>query len=105
MIFCFDASAINKLHDDPDSDAILAGLKAAHSHYISSINIAEILATKREERRHSLLVLTSRLAGDNNILVFPNDLLQIRMKDYASEHPRRGVDELVGEGTFRDFLE
>jgi hypothetical protein len=105
MIFCFDTSAINKLLDDGDRDAILAGLKAAHNHYITSINIAEILATGSEERRQSLLVLASLLAGDNNILVFPNELLQVRMKDYATGHARRGVDELVGEGTFRDFLE
>jgi predicted nucleic acid-binding protein len=103
--YCFDTSAINQLHDDGDREAILAGLKAAHSTYITSINIAEILANKGEDRRRSLLILASRLVGDNNILVFPNDLLQARMKDYAAGLARRGVDELVGRGTFRDFFE
>ena len=70
---------------------------------ITSINIAEILATRNEERRRSLLVLASRLAGDNNILVFPHDLLQTRMKDYAADRPRRDFDELIAQGTFRDF--
>jgi hypothetical protein len=105
MIFCFDTSAINQLHDDTDKKTILAGLKAAHRTYITSVNIAEILATKNEDRRRSLLVLASNLAGENDILVFPHDLLQTRMKDYAAGNPRRDIDHLVGEGTFRNFLE
>lgn len=42
MIYLFDTSGINRLHDDPSRGAIEAGLVSTNEVWISALNVAEV---------------------------------------------------------------
>jgi hypothetical protein len=60
-ILTFDTSAINRLADDPDSDALLAGAATGFYVQLSFKSVREIAATNRTERRLALLAVCQRL--------------------------------------------
>lgn len=62
MDYCFDTSALNRLHDDPDREAITVGLLATNNILITALNIRETVATTETARRISLMRLQRRLA-------------------------------------------
>jgi hypothetical protein len=57
----FDTSALNRLADDKDSGALLAGLKAAFSIRLTATNIDDVAATPDANRRRALLDLCKQL--------------------------------------------
>jgi hypothetical protein len=64
MDYCFDTSAINRLHDDPDQRAIVVGLLTANRVLITAINVMEAVVTEDPARRISLLLLQKQLATE-----------------------------------------
>lgn len=57
MIYLLDMSGINRLHDEPDCDAITRGLISTNEVWISALNVAEVGQTSEISRRMSLLHL------------------------------------------------
>jgi hypothetical protein len=57
----FDTSAINRLADDEDASALLAGLRAAFFIRITETNVSEIVATTSSARRARLLDVVQSL--------------------------------------------
>ncbi|MCI0393117.1 MAG: hypothetical protein MOB07_30665 [Acidobacteria bacterium] len=78
MIYLFDTSAINQLHDDPERDPITKGLISTNTVYITALNVAEALATKDTDRRQSLIQLEKVMAKGDNPIVTPQELLHIQ---------------------------
>jgi hypothetical protein len=46
MDYCFDTSAINRLHDDPDQIAVVSGLNATNQVFVTALSIREAVATR-----------------------------------------------------------
>jgi hypothetical protein len=65
-ILTFDTSAINRLADDPDSDALIAGLRSGFHVRLPFTTISEVAASKDATRRRQLLRVCSLLllSGD-----------------------------------------
>src|SRR5437667_9502077 len=87
MFYCFDTSAINALHDDPDRDFLVKGLLATNTFYLSALNVIEACGTKDPGRRHSLICLEKQLATDFRPLAIPNELLQVLAIAHAKRDP------------------
>jgi hypothetical protein len=76
VIYCFDTSALNALHDDPDCEALTARLLATNTLQISALNVDEVCATSDASRARSLVGLLRRILGDRGPWKAPNLLLQ-----------------------------
>lgn len=76
MIICLDTSAVNALHDDPDREALVAGLLAGGQFYVSAYNVLEAAATKDEKRRRSLVRLLEKLAKRKRPLNAANTIIR-----------------------------
>lgn len=83
MIYCFDTSALNRLHDDPERKSIARGIVVTNRIYISGLNIIEACATGDAKRRQSLIGLLKELSGNYRPLAIPNELLQTLAVAYA----------------------
>lgn len=75
MDICFDTSGLNRLHDDPEKDSIVAGLLTADQVLVTALNIREAVATEDAARRTSLIVLQRQLANGFRPLRTPIELL------------------------------
>lgn len=95
MIYLFDTSGINRLHDDPSRDAILAGLVSTNKVWISALNVAEVGQTVDHGHRTSLLNLLKAMTGDQRPLEFPTTLIQHCIKAYSQRLP--GIDITICE--------
>jgi len=76
MDYCFDTSALNRLHDDPDREAIIVGLLATNNVFITALNIREAVATTKAARRVSLMRLQRRLTRGFRPLRTPIEVLR-----------------------------
>jgi len=83
MIYCFDTSALNELHDDVEAAAITAGRLATTEVRITALNVIETASTRDSVRRISLLQLQKRLAGNQRPLQIPNLLIRSLAIAYA----------------------
>ncbi len=90
MIYCFDTSALNHLHDDPEAANLTTGLLAANTVWITALNVIEVGITEDAERRNSLLQLQRKLTDDKRPLQIPNRLIRERAAAYAA-----GLDRAV----------
>jgi len=91
MIYCFDTSALNYLHDDPEVANIIVGLTASNTIWITSLNVIEASITNNTERRISLLKLQKQLARDIRPLQIPSILLRESAVAYATRIDRRDL--------------
>jgi len=87
MSYCFDTSAVNALHDDPEREAITTGLLATSTLLITALNVVEVCATRCANRRSSLLGLLKRLSRNRAPLQIPNRLLQSLTVAYGKRQP------------------
>src|SRR5712692_6022259 len=94
MIYCFDTSAVNQLCDDADRKAIVPGLLAAHSVYLTAVNCVEVLETKNEVRREQLQLLLREIAQGQEPLALPVDLLKILTLEYGAGRNRPDSNRL-----------
>jgi len=76
MIICLDTSAVNRLHDDAEREALVAGLLAGGEFYVSAYNVLEAAATKDEEKRKSLVRFLARLARGKRPLNAANTIIR-----------------------------
>jgi len=65
QVAIWETSAINQLADRRDSDALIAGMRIAHSHWIPFYVFVEIAATQPTERRRDLLSVCRILVGSS----------------------------------------
>ena len=63
-ILIFDTSGVNRLVDDPDSGALIAGLRSGFHVRLTFTSVSEIVATTNGDRRGKLLRVCRQLAGD-----------------------------------------
>jgi hypothetical protein len=83
MIYCFDTSAINRLHDDTERQFLVRGILATNIARVTALNVVEAAATRDEARRRSLVYLLRQLSDGVRPLCTPNTLLQIMAKAHA----------------------
>lgn len=76
MDYCFDTSALNRLHDDTNREFLVAGLLATNRVFVTALNIREAVATSDAARRTSLIRLQRRLTADFRPLRTPIELLR-----------------------------
>jgi hypothetical protein len=88
MIFCFDTSGINRLHDDTEGQFLLQGILVTNTARVTALNVIEAAATKDEVRRRSLVNLLRQLSAGIRPLCTPNMLLQIMAKAHARRDSR-----------------
>jgi hypothetical protein len=67
-ILIFDTSGINRLTDDPDSPALIAGLRLGFHIRLSFTSVSEIIATTDGERRRVLLTICKKLQSSGDSL-------------------------------------
>jgi hypothetical protein len=83
MVFLFDTSALNKLHDDPDGGAIVSGLLATNRIGVSALNVVEAGRTASVTHRQSLLRLLKQMTGNDRPFEMPNVLVRRAMVAYS----------------------
>jgi len=88
MIYCFDTSAINKLHDDLEKETIVMGILATNKVYITALNVIEACGTRDSNRRRALIALEKQLAVDCRPLAIPNELLRTLAVAHANRDTR-----------------
>lgn len=88
MIDCFDTSAVNRLHDDPERIAIVRGLLSMSVVRVTALNVIEVGGTADAERRESLLRLLGELAPGVRPLASPTALVRILAKAHADGNDR-----------------
>ena len=87
MLFLFDTSVVNRLHDDRDSEAIVVGLAATNTIRVSGLNVLEVARTPDRARRAALLRLLKLMTRDERPLEFPNALARRVMSAFAAQSP------------------
>jgi len=97
MIYLLDTSGINRLHDDPDCDAISNGLISTNKVWISALNVAEVGQTSENSRRISLLHLLKLLTQGQRPLEFPTILIQRCIWAYSKK--LRSIDISISENS------
>ena len=95
MIYCFDTSALNHLHDDTEVANLTTGLIVTNTVWITALNVIEVGITEDAERRNSLLQLQRKLTDNRRPLQIPNRLIRERAAAYAARLDR--ADLSVGE--------
>lgn len=91
MIYCFDTSAINRLHDDPEQQFLVAGLLATNTLRVTALNVVEAVGTEDEVRRCSLIILLQKLSHGFRPLATPNTFLKIIANAYARGDTRPNI--------------
>lgn len=91
MDYCFDTSAINRLHDDSNHEALVLGLLACNRVLISEWNLVEVIGTANIERRLSLCRLLNRLTRQNMPLLNPTQLLRKLTMAYLNNQNDVGI--------------
>jgi hypothetical protein len=97
MIYCFDTSALNHLHDDPEAANLTTGLLATNTVWITALNVIEVGITEDAERRNSLLQLQRKLTDNKKPLQIANRLIRERAAAYAA-----GLDRAVSSVSEED---
>jgi hypothetical protein len=88
MIYCFDTSAINRLHDDAERQFLVQGLLATNTVRVTALNVIEAAGTENEARRRSLVSLLRELSAGFRPLCAPNTLLRVMAKAHARQDAR-----------------
>jgi predicted nucleic acid-binding protein len=91
MDYCFDTSGINRLHDDPDRQAIVAILLAENRVLITSLNIIEAAVTENAERRNSLLALQRQVSSNDRPVRLPTEVLRHLTLAYVQRLPSADI--------------
>jgi hypothetical protein len=80
-----DTSAINRLADDPDSEALIAGLKSGYFIRFPFTAVAEIVANSSAGRRKQLLRVCRRLLASAADCIEPHhEILRITVVQIVS---------------------
>ncbi len=95
MIYCFDTSALNHLHDDTEVTNLTTGLVVTNAIWITALNVIEVGITEDADRRSSLLQLQRKLTDNRRPLQIPNRLIRERAVAYAAGEDRAASS--VGE--------
>ncbi len=95
MRYCLDTSALNRLLDDPEREAIVTGMLVGASFRISAYNVIEAAKTKNVSRRQELVRLMRRLAENKRPLDPPNYLIRAVARGYAQRSPKGEVSLTV----------
>lgn len=86
MRYCFDTSALNRLLDDPDREALVCAFLASGSFRITAFNVIEAAKTADADRRTALLTLFHRLSKGDRFLDRPNTILRAAARAFAERH-------------------
>ena len=86
-IVSFDTSAINRLADDPDSDALIAGLTAGYFVRFPFTAVSEIIATSSGDRRELLVRVCRRLLAAGDCIEPHHEILKIMVARFEKSLP------------------
>lgn len=75
-LLTLDTSAINRLADDSETDALLMGIPSGFSVRLAFTSLEEIVATSRGERRDALQAVWKRLLSSGDCLLPFGELLR-----------------------------
>jgi hypothetical protein len=79
-IVSFDTSAINRLADDQDSDALIAGLTAGYFVRSPFTAVSEIIAASSGERRRRLLTVCRNLLAAGDCIEPHHEILKLTVQ-------------------------
>ena len=91
MIYLFDTSAINELHNDPERQSLVTGLLSTNNPRISALNVIEAVGTKDAQLRRSLVTLLKTLSHGFRPLATPNTLLKVITNAYERNEQRPNI--------------
>jgi hypothetical protein len=114
-ILMLDTSSINGLTDDPDSGALIAGLRSGYFVRFPFTSISEIIATTSGDRRQQLLQVCRRLLASAGDCIEPHhEIIRIMVARFEKSLPldleyvnlRMGIveDEILRVQNFDDSL-
>lgn len=75
-ILTFDTSGVNWLADDPDSDALIAGLKSGFHTRLTFLGVSEIIANRDRKRRGQLLEICRQLMSSGDCIDPPHEIIR-----------------------------
>jgi hypothetical protein len=75
-ILTFDTSGINQLADDPDSEALIAGLRSGFYFRLTFLSVSEIIANKKRNRRVQLLRTCRQLVSSGDCIDPPHEIVR-----------------------------
>jgi hypothetical protein len=75
-ILILDTSGINRLADDPDSQALIAGLRSGFHFRLTFLNVSEVIANEKRERRDQLLRICRRLMSQGDCIDPPHEIIR-----------------------------
>lgn len=83
-ILTFDTSGINRLADDRDSGALIAGLRAGFHIRLTFLNISEVIANENRERRGQLLEICKRLMSQGDCIDPPHEIIRKMVEHFEA---------------------
>jgi hypothetical protein len=86
-ILSFDTSGINRLADDPDSDALIAGLASGYFVRLPFTTASEIIATSSGARRMKLLEVCHKLIREGDCIEPHHEIIRIMVARFEQGLP------------------
>ena len=86
-IISFDTSGVNRLADDPDSDALIAGFTVGYFIRLPFTVVSEIIATSSGERRKRLLTVCRKLFAAGDCIEPHHEILKIMVRRFEASEP------------------
>ena len=113
-IISLDTSAINRLADDPHSEALIAGLIVGYFVRFPFTAVSEIIATSKGERRGQLLRVCRRLLGSGDCIEPHHEIMRLMVARFEKSLPlglpdvylrmNEAEDEILRAQNFDDEL-
>ena len=86
-ILALDTSGINRLADDPDSHALIAGLRSGFYTRLTFLNVSELIANENRERRACLLQVCRRLMSTGDCIDPPHEIIRKTVTRFEASLP------------------
>jgi len=104
-LLCLDTSAFNALLDDEENERLISLTNDRFKPLITSIAIAEVIATPGEDRRWALLSLMKRMSDGTRPLAMPNTLLWRATREFGKANTKITVTITERDAAFWHILE
>lgn len=104
MRFVLDTSAVNRLLDDPDQAALVAGMEAVGLVHVTALNIHEVSQTSNPDRREALRRLLGRLWHGRGPLALPDVVLRQELLSFIAGQPKSLVGGLPPDRPLAQWL-
>lgn len=84
-ILTFDTSAINRVADDPDCEALIDGLGVGFHPRLTFTSVGEIIATANRDRRESLLRVCKRMLSVGDCIDPQHEIIRKMIEGFEAD--------------------